>query len=146
MRTKAAAARRTMSIAFHLREDVYRTVDRGERPVSVAQLDALVAPAGGRRVRLQVQVHPEALPGGDRAELHGNVPITAPAADRLRLDAVDAHRVPPAPGEDERRPAQPRVRVDLEPALVEETAAERARGRDVQRRRVRLGDEHYVVL
>src|SRR6185436_11790374 len=142
MRTKAAAARRTMSIAFPLREDVHRALDRGERPVSVAQLDALVAPAGGRRVCLQVQVHREAPPGSDRTELHRNVSVTAPAAGRLRLHAVDAHRVPPASSEDERRPAERRVSLDVEPALVEETAAKRPRGRDTQRRRVRPGDEY----
>src|SRR4029079_6688362 len=146
MRTKAAAARRTMSIPIHLGEDVHRTVDRGERPGSVAQLDALVAPAGGRRVCLQVQVHHEAPPGSDRAELHRDVSVTAPAADRLRLPVVDGQRVPPASGEDERRPAEQGVSLDVEPALVEETAAKRTWGRDTQRRRVRPGDEYDVVL
>src|SRR6188768_2879565 len=123
----------TMSIALRLREDVHGTVDRGERPDAVAQLDALVAPAGGRRVGLEVQVDGEAPPRGDRAELHGNVSVSAPAPGRLRLHAVDAHRVPPASREDERRPAEPFARVDLEPSLVEETAAQRAGGRDPQR-------------
>ena len=36
--------------------------------------------------------------------------------------------------------------LDVEPALVEETTAERTRGRDAQRRRVRRGDDHHMVL